>query len=127
MLDNDGKRYVTKDKIIDLTNSETIVLDYLIWNKHRVVKTDELAHLLYDDKPYVRYDDAIKNVYQVMFKANHKLEGVLYIKNKRSMGYIIGGTNEEIRDNDSICARRAKRNYRKGIGLYRKNHKNYSK
>lgn len=79
-------RYIGKDKIIDLTKDENILLYLLMQKKGDVVTYEEIANALYNCSS----DASIMKCINVRIsRMNKKLKNELHISNRIGIGYII--------------------------------------
>lgn len=86
MLDETRGLFADNNKTIQLTYKQTRLLYYLIRNKHRLVRYEELAKFV----GWNIYDNyTLNSLVVLIYKTRLKLKGILNIKNVMNIGYII--------------------------------------
>lgn len=83
MLDEESRRYILNDKIIELTPSETKILSTILKHKNRIATYDVISQELYGE------EKNRKTINRMVVPLRRKLNGVLEIKTKTTLGYYI--------------------------------------
>jgi DNA-binding response OmpR family regulator len=86
MHDVENFRYIGKNKIIELTRPENIILKLLMQNKGNLVTFEELVMTVYGELPDYSYTRCIVTH---ITRMNKKLKGELHIRNRRGIGYML--------------------------------------
>ena len=86
MHDDENLRFYAKNKIIELTKIENIILKELIKNKGKVVTLEDLCKIVYLDKLDICYE---ANLRTHIYRLRNKLENEVIIKNDRKQYYTI--------------------------------------
>ncbi len=87
MHDEKNCRFITKNKIIDLTITENKILTLLLANKGNIVTHETICLEVYKQKSdyYFR-----SNIAVIISRLRTKLKGEIKIINKSRLGYYIG-------------------------------------
>ncbi len=85
MYDEDNLVFIGKEKVIQLTLKENIILSLLIKNKGKIIKLEEICKLIYKDIDFYSKNCARNKIY----KLRKKLQGEVDIVTVKGIGYKI--------------------------------------